>query len=163
MSRKLTYTVSAVSIIFLIAAAALFGMRQEKNAPPAGYVQGRGTLEIINGTTTRTISVLIAETPDETTRGLSGMPSLLHDEGMLFLFDRSQKFGFWMPDMHFAIDMIWIDESWRVIDVSAHATPESYPKTIFYPHTPATYVLEVNDNIAKEWGIATGTTMRFIR
>ena len=105
--------------------------------------------------------VLLAQTPEETTRGLSGTPSLPRGEGMLFFFDTLEKRGFWMPDMHFSIDIVWIDADWKVVDVTLHATPESYPKTTFYPKSPAKYVLEVNAGIADEWGIHEGTQFSY--
>ena len=148
--------------IILVLIIAMLCMRACAPLSPAGYVQPKGTIV----TASRTIPVLIAETSEETMRGLSGMRVLPADEGMLFLFDHSGKFGFWMPEMHFAIDIIWIDGDWKVVDVSHHATPESFetnPKTVFYPRSPARYVLEVNDGMAKAWGIASGTTLTFTR
>ncbi len=162
---KMKSIVIIFTCIITVMVAALFLMSPRASLAPAGYGATKHTLTIRDphaptgsATSTRTIEVLIAETPAQRERGLSGMPALPHDEGMLFLFDKSDKFTFWMPDMHFAIDMVWIGEDWRVVDVTHHATPESYPKT-FSPRIPARYVLEINDNLAKEWGIASGTVM----
>ena len=160
--KKTQSVVIVIICIIPVLIAMFFLMRQDAVPPPAGYGETKHKLTIINNhgaTTTRTIDVLVAETPAQRARGLSGMLSLPHDEGMLFLFDQSDKFTFWMPDMHFAIDMVWISEDWRVVDVTHHATPESYPKTIYSPRIPARYVLEINDNMANAWGIASGTVM----
>ena len=59
----------------------------------------------INGAT---FAVEIASTTMEKTRGLSFRTSLGADEGMLFLFDTPSIQSFWMKDMNFFIDMIWI-------------------------------------------------------
>src|SRR5574344_1605103 len=37
-------------------------------------------------------------------QGLSGRESLDPKRGMLFIFERSARYQFWMPDMHFPID-----------------------------------------------------------
>ena len=93
----------------------------------------------INGTT---FSVELAITPREWELGLSGRAMLSDKKGLLFFFDHSDRYGFWMPDMHFAIDIVWISRDWRIVDISPNIAPESYP-TVFKPSTPAQYVLEV--------------------
>ena len=92
--------------------------------------------------------VEVARTPDQEQRGLSGRVSLAADHGMLFIFPNQGRPGFWMPDMNFAIDIIWIGADWRVADISPDITPESYPKA-FSPFTDIQYVLEVPAGTAK--------------
>jgi uncharacterized membrane protein (UPF0127 family) len=55
-----------------------------------------------------TFNVEIASTTVEQTRGLSYRASLGKNDGMLFLFDSGTVRTFWMKDMHFPLDMIWI-------------------------------------------------------
>lgn len=100
------------------------------------------------------ITAEIASDPADRERGLSGRDALAAGHGMLFVFPESQPYGFWMPDMHFAIDIIWIDESKHIIYIAPNATPESYPH-IFAPPVPARYVLEVPKGEAAKngWGI----------
>ena len=43
-------------------------------------------------------------------KGLSGRDNLADDEGMFFVFEKSDIYPFWMKDMKFAIDIIWIME-----------------------------------------------------
>lgn len=109
-----------------------------------------------------TIAVMLAETPEEHARGLSGREGLDADMGMLFIFDHSEQYGFWMPDMHFPIDIIWIGEDWRIVDIMPRTTPESYP-TVFKPRVPARYVLEVNAGNTAAWGWDVGTQFVFSR
>jgi uncharacterized membrane protein (UPF0127 family) len=55
-----------------------------------------------------TFNVEVASTSLEQTRGLSFRTSLGPDDGMLFIFSTGTVQTFWMKDMNFALDMIWI-------------------------------------------------------
>lgn len=109
-----------------------------------------------------TITVLLAQTPAEQSRGLSGREGLDADMGMLFIYDRADRYTFWMPDMHFPIDIIWVDTDWRIVDIAARVLPESYPAT-FAPKAPGRYVLEVNAGNAAAWGWEVGTQFVFTK
>lgn len=89
------------------------------------------------------IAVEIADTPTTRTQGLSGRATLAENTGMLFIFDRDDYYNFWMKDMRFPLDMIWFDDNWRIVDITANALPQDFPKT-YQPRAPARYVLEVN-------------------
>lgn len=54
--------------------------------------------------------VEVVDTPTARRQGLSGRESLPEGYGMLFLFDQPSRQGFWMRDMHFPIDILWIYE-----------------------------------------------------
>lgn len=84
----------------------------------------------------------IARTPEARSRGLSGREGLGENDGLLFIFEEPGYPGFWMKDMKFAIDIIWLDENLTVVDVTKNAAPDSYPQ-IFHPKSPAQYVLEI--------------------
>jgi len=88
------------------------------------------------------IKTEVRDTDAGRTLGLSGHAPLAEGEGMLFIFDESLEYTFWMKDMLFPIDIIWIDANKKVIEVSENASPESYTNT-FSPVSPAMYVLEV--------------------
>lgn len=55
-----------------------------------------------------TFRVEIRDTPKERAQGLSGRPPLDPGHGMLFLFDEPDIQRFWMKDMKFALDFVWI-------------------------------------------------------
>jgi uncharacterized membrane protein (UPF0127 family) len=106
----------------------------------------------------RKIFVEVADTNEERIQGLSGQASLEPNHGLLFKFDEVGNHGFWMYDMHFPIDIIWIDSSLKVVGVKSMVNPDSYPE-IFYPPVPVKYVLEINSNEARRLGIDTGTRL----
>src|SRR3989344_1681259 len=76
-------------------------------------------------------------------RGLSGRRSLEENQGMLFVFNTADYYNFWMKDMYFPIDIIWLNDDWRVIDLTENISPKNFPVT-YQPRAPARYVLEVN-------------------
>jgi uncharacterized membrane protein (UPF0127 family) len=102
----------------------------------------------------------VSSTSQALATGLSGRTTLPSESGMLFIFPSAGVQGFWMKDMLFPIDMIWLDEAKTVVGVTSNVLPNSYPN-VFYPPTPIRYVLEVNSGKAKSFGIATGTTLTF--
>jgi len=106
------------------------------------------------------IKIELVTTSEERAKGLSGLESMPENQGMLFVFDKSDYYSFWMKDMNFAIDIIWIDEDKKIIDITHNADPQSYPQT-FTPRLRAQYVLEVNAGWAKERGVEIGDLADF--
>ena len=51
------------------------------------------------------IKVELAITPEARAQGLSGRPSLSENEGVLFVFDKPDKYSFWMKNMNFPLDI----------------------------------------------------------
>lgn len=105
-------------------------------------------------------SVTLAVTPSAWEQGLSGHALLPADEGMLFLFPSSSIRSFWMKDMNFPLDIVWIDKDWRVVGVVHHATPASYPETFASP-SPVVRVLEISSIGDGPSPIHTGDVMTF--
>ncbi len=107
-----------------------------------------------------TIHSLIASTSEQMTTGLSYRDSIAGDTGMTFFFAKSDIYGFWMKDMSFPIDIVWIDENKKVVGIEPDLKVESYPESVL-PKVPVRYVLELNSGGAQYFGIATGTILRF--
>ena len=104
------------------------------------------------------ITVEIADSPEKRSQGLSGRSSLPNNQGMLFVFNEAGKYPFWMKDMKFPIDIIWINDG-GVVAITSHANPEIYNDsslTTYKPKEPARYVLEVNANYTLENNIKVG-------
>lgn len=103
----------------------------------------------------RTIRVTMATTPAARAQGLSGVPSLKSDEGMLFVFPEEGAYSFWMKDMLFSIDMLWIAASGEIVHIEEGVSPDTYP-TSFTSDVPARYVLEVPAGFSNTYGIKIG-------
>jgi uncharacterized protein len=109
-----------------------------------------------------TIPVTVADTDAEREQGLSGTAYLPQGTGKLFVFDTPRAYGFWMKDMAYSLDIIWIDEDMRVIAISKDIFPESYPE-IVYPPANVAYVLEVNSGFSTRHGIRANQLLTFHR
>lgn len=101
------------------------------------------------------LNLTIADTPTERTLGLSGRHQLGEFEGLLFVFDNDDQPAFWMKDMNFPIDIVWLDRDLRVVAVTRHVTPDSFPQT-FSPPVPVRYVLELNAGFTDSYNIDRG-------
>lgn len=102
-----------------------------------------------------TFQVDIARTDEARTRGLSGRESLEEGSGMLFIFEEPGQYSFWMRDMRFAIDIVWIDQDSKIIGIEKYVSPDTYPQ-IFYPKIPIKYVLELPSGNSEKFGIDIG-------
>jgi uncharacterized protein len=89
------------------------------------------------------IYVSIADTEASRELGLGGRESLAEDEGMLFVFPVEGKYPFWMKDMHFAIDMLWIANDGSIIYIQGDVVPATYPQAFQPTSGLARYVLEL--------------------
>lgn len=107
------------------------------------------------------IKVEVVDTIESRAQGLSGKSSLEEDEGMLFVFDIAGVYPFWMKDMNFPIDIIWMDENQKVIYIKKNATPESYPES-FWPKENSKYVLEVSSMFTNKHNIKLGDKLEFL-
>jgi uncharacterized membrane protein (UPF0127 family) len=100
-------------------------------------------------------------------RGLSGRESLGAGTGMLFVFENAERFRFWMKEMQFSLDMVWIASDCRVVDVSENV-PFPDPSTPlnelprYSPESPAKYVLEINGGEAADLGLDIGDRVEFL-
>jgi len=101
------------------------------------------------------VSVELADTEEKKSQGLSGRNSLPQNQGMLFVHESPALYSFWMKDMQFPIDIIWIDENNTVIDITKNVSPDTFPQS-FQPLAPAQYVLEVNAGFADTNNVTIG-------
>lgn len=91
-------------------------------------------------------------------KGLGGRTSLPQNEGMLFAFSNPQTLCFWMKDMHFPLDMVWLNGDKQVVSIANNVPVNSYPRA-YCPHTPAQYVIELNAGQAASADLYRGETL----
>lgn len=104
------------------------------------------------------LHVEIADEPEERIQGLSRRNALAPNHGMVFLFKTSGIYPFWMQDMRFPIDIIYLKEG-VVVDVFSMVTPPALgeePKTV-EPSASVNAVLELASGEADRRNIVSGT------
>ena len=108
----------------------------------------------ING---KTIEIEIADEPDERSRGLMFRESLTKDTGMLFLFDREDFYSFWMMNVNFNLDLIWINSNGNVVHIERDVPSCFMNCPTYAPKEAARYVLELNSGVANELDLLVGS------
>lgn len=142
------WTTALTTIVLLAALAIMAVLRTSFSEPPAPLPQ-----VVIAG---QTFSVEIADTPQKRERGLSGRDRLAENEGMLFLFPQPAQQNFWMRDMKFPIDIIWLRGPW-VIGFVENAQPSAGNLIPTFTSPPDTdLVLEVAAGTARRLNMKTG-------
>jgi len=150
MSRPKKMTLSIIGIVLIAVAlvagvwwyfAAGFGRACNPPLP-------RQTITISTATGPVQFDVEMATTMAEQACGLSGRKGLSDNQGMLFVFGSGSTQTFWMKDMTFALDMIWISGN-QVIGVTQNVPPPASGALLWqlklYSSPPDTdTVLEVN-------------------
>jgi hypothetical protein len=89
------------------------------------------------------LKVELALTSEAQEKGLSDRNKIEENEGMLFVFEKPSINNFWMKDMKFPIDIIWINKDKKVIYIEKNINPNTYPQA-FGPNKESQYVLEIN-------------------
>lgn len=133
----------------IVAVAAAWILARSASQPSSGIP----TPSVIIGG--QVVRVDLATTAAERAQGLSGREGLAADEGMLFVFTQDGDYSFWMKDMRFAIDIVWIDAQGAVVTIQRAVSPSTYPSS-FAPTAPSRYVLELPSGYAAAHGIAEG-------
>lgn len=104
------------------------------------------------------ISLIVVDSAEAREKGLSGKESLPENTGMFFVFDKPSQYEFWMKDMKFPIDIIWLDASFKIIHIESNVSPDTYPNT-FKPESDSLYVLETDAHFTEKNNLKVGDTL----
>jgi uncharacterized membrane protein (UPF0127 family) len=106
-------------------------------------------------------ALVIAQSAEERARGYMFRESVGPREGMLFLFDEPGRHSFWMKNCRVALDIIWLDDAYRVVHVAPAQAPcpEAGACPPIVPLRPARYVLEVASGMAQAERLELGSTV----
>lgn len=146
MQKKILFIVCVI----LIAGASIYFV--DKNQKISSQLEVNLPSVIIGA---QKYTVDIADTPLRQSQGLSGRSSLTPNTGMLFVFDTPGDYGFWMKDMLFSIDIIWIGEDKKITYIEKNATPGSYPESFSSPDD-SLYVLEIPAGDSEKYNFSVG-------
>jgi len=114
---------------------------QETNRNPLKYVE----LITPSGAVVKTS---IAYTSSEKTQGLQGVrdSEFNEDQGKLFFYHTTTARSFWMPNTYFDLDIIYLDENLKVLDIVAdlpHYEGNNSSQTPRAPSIISRHVLEM--------------------
>ncbi len=108
-----------------------------------------------------TFHVTVANTEQEKETGLSNTPSLPQDQGMLFPFSKPDYYGFWMRNMNYPLDIIYIAHN-KIVSIASDVTKPTSPSAplpVYKPSQPADIVLEINGGLAKKYHFNIGDSV----
>jgi uncharacterized membrane protein (UPF0127 family) len=109
--------------------------------------------------------VFLAITPEEQARGLSQLADKDFPDsfGMLFLNEEMAPRTFWMPDTYFDLDIIFLDESFKIVmidkNVPHHPGRSETPPIYRTPSVEAMHILEVKAGSSLSKLIQNGDTV----
>ncbi len=108
------------------------------------------------------ITVYLADTVPRQTVGLMYRKGLEKNHGMLFTFKRDERWGIWMANMRFAIDIIWLDKERRIVSIKKNALPSKsfFTSEVYKPAKPSRYVLEVKSGDSDRYKMNIGERMQ---
>ncbi len=159
-------TVTVVALLLLLASCGSGGPSSGKPSPQPTAPAGSRLLEpptatLPDGTTVR---LELAITPEEREQGLMFRTSLAPDHGMLFVFEQSAPWPFWMKDTWIPLDLVFLDESGTVTQVFARVPPcKAEPCPKYIPAQSARAVLEIPAGTAAAHGVRPGARLVFSR
>lgn len=123
----------------------------------------RGQMLPIAATVTigeQTINLEVADTPQKRGIGLMFRDSLPSDRGMIFTFDRPQNVTFWMKNVRFPLDMIFLQNG-RIVSIAANVPPCTNDPCPSYG-SPSLFnaVIELGGGRAAELGLQAGDRLK---
>ena len=117
---------------------------------------------IVTTSTGEKIPIEVADTLKKRSLGLGKRASLKKGWGMLFVFEKRKPHRFWMKDMHFSLDIIWLDNH-RIVHIIHNAKPvnSSDEPEVMTSQVPVNFVLEIAAGRAAKLRLKTGQRMKF--
>lgn len=126
-----------------------FFLFTESRVPPTDLSIPQAVITFPNG---RIELMDVADEPSEHAQGLSGKTI---PQSMLFLFEKKFVYSFWMPDMYFPIDIIWLDGN-RIVGFERNVQPEEPPKTFYRPTIPISGAIEMPSGSVDDLALKVG-------
>lgn len=145
---------------FLLAAVIALAACGPKTQPPPDLTMR--TIALPGG---QNITVEILYRQQDMARGMMFRQELAADRGLLFLHPRAGKFSYWMHNVKVPLDIIWLDNDHRIVEIAARTPPclESDPVRCpqYGGNHVARFVLELAGGMAARYGLAVGQTIPF--
>lgn len=108
-----------------------------------------------------TIQLEVARTSEQQEKGLMYRQSLEENSGMLFIFDHPQPLAFWMKNTYIPLDIAFLDQNKKVINIEAKAEPLDTTK-LYKSKNSALYAVEMNAGWFEKNNVREGDMFKFI-
>jgi uncharacterized membrane protein (UPF0127 family) len=136
---------------------------QTTTATATGPVFERGTVVIEGRRGEVDVDVEIAETPVQQQLGLMNRESLASEAGMVFLFGRETRGGFWMKNTLIPLSIAFFDADGRILRILDMEPCEADPCPVYDPEVAYRGALEVNKGAFARWRVSEGDRVRVER
>lgn len=152
-------TIGILTVIVLLLGVFVFINIAGGNLPAffSPLFQKTGKVTIDN----HTFAVFEAKNEKEKEIGLSGKNSITDTQGMIFIFDKPDYYGFWMKNMKFSIDIVYFNNK-KIVTIFPNVP---YPKDpteqlkIYTPTAAADTVIEFKAGTAQKNNFKVGDTV----
>lgn len=150
---KRWHVLGAAALIVAVALAAWFFVASGRPVAPDGpYV------ELWGDNAYAIVKIEVADNPIERGIGLMYRKSMDERAGMLFVFDDTGVYPFWMKNTYIPLDMLFISDNGTIVDIIPDTVPMSEERCV--PDAEHKYVLEVNGGFCEKYGIETGDVIK---
>lgn len=152
----MTRLLATVALAMSLATACANNNSLTKTARLAGFEKSSAVIETRNGERHK-FTVFLAVTSAQRKQGLSFITSLDAEEGMLFIFPRSQRIKMWMKNTPTSLDMLFINERGTILQIVRNTTPHSTESIRSDSYAYA--VLELNGGTTRQLDINVGDVL----
>jgi uncharacterized membrane protein (UPF0127 family) len=116
----------------------------------------------ING---KKFEALIADSSTKRIIGLMYRKSIAAKQCMLFIFESEGRHAIWMQNMQFAIDVIWLDSKYKIIDIKENLQPCSsiFNCPEYAPKKEAKYIIELNQGAVRRNAIKMASPVKILK
>ena len=101
--------------------------------------------------------VELAQTSQEKILGLGQRENMENNEGMLFIFPESGEYIFWMKEMQFDLDIIWINDG-KIVYIKKNVPHNSLE--LIDSKVLANQVLEIKAGISDQYNFKIGDEVK---
>jgi uncharacterized membrane protein (UPF0127 family) len=148
-SGSLSITLIISGVLLVVGSTFLLGVLPNMLKPATSIWLGNGVFRTD-----------IASTPGARQKGLSNKSELAVDQALLMVFPNEGKWGIWMKDMNFPIDIVWLNKDKKVVYIVKNASNND-PTKVYTPGEAAKYVIELPAGTADGKSIISNSVANF--
>ena len=161
--RRKRTLIGIVALIALPVIGGLIYMAMPQSPPETGpRFTKQGELKILaaeDSALIKTIDIEVKQDERGRAEGMMWRKSMEENQGMLFIMERSEPQSFWMRNTYIPLDITFISEDKRIVNIRRNAQPQSLSPQP--SKGDAKYVLEVIGGFSDKFGVEAGDRIEF--